>query len=192
MLNMNANSLNIPKVSFMLAGWGLVILLGGIINQWFGLNADATLWLWAGVSLLGLLAQLAAMVRGLGLNLVAWLAAIAIGWGFTYYVTKFDGGSHADLYGDLAGVWLILLGLGYVATAFQVDKRFLALAGLHLLVGALMELSIHQIVPVEVLDSYAALVFGVVGGLPLLAAGLLELPRVARVAPPQGVEMSRL
>ncbi len=172
MFNMKDLQLNIPKVSFMLAGWGLVILLGGIVNQWFNLSADFTLWLWAGVTILGLAAQLISMVRGLELNLGIWVVLIVAGWLFTFYVIKIDGGAHIDLFGDLAGVWLILLGLGYIATAFQVDKRFFIVAGLHLAVGGLLELSSRRVISIEIFDSFSAFIFGLVGGLPLIVAAL--------------------
>lgn len=172
MFNMKDLQLNIPKVSFLLAGWGLLIVLGGIINQWFNLSADFILWIWAGVTILGLAAQLISMVRGMELNLGIWIALIIMGWLFTFYVVKFDGGAHIDLFGDLSGVWLILLGLGYIATAFQVDKRFLIVAGLHLAVGALMELSSRRVISIEIFDTYSALIFGLVGGLPLMVAAL--------------------
>ena len=45
--NINENTLHISKASFMLAGWGLVIVLGGIVNQWFEMKADFTLLMWA-------------------------------------------------------------------------------------------------------------------------------------------------
>lgn len=186
MFNTRELELRIPKVSFILAGWGLLIFLGGVINQWFNLSADFTLWLWAGITVLGVAAQVISMVRGMGLNLGIWLALIVIGWLFTYYVVKFDGGSHVDLFGDLPGVWLILLGLGYVATAFQVDKRFLILAALHLLVGFLMELSSRRVVTIEFLDSYSALIFGLVGGIPLMVAALPAwIPRPQTQPQPQ-------
>jgi hypothetical protein len=172
MFNMKELQLNIPKISFLLAGWGLLIFLGGIINQWFNLSADFILWIWAGVTILGLVAQLISMVRGMELNLGIWIALIIVGWLFTYYVVKFDGGAHIDLFGDLSGVWLILLGLGYIATAFQVDKRFLIVAGLHLAVGVLMELSSRRVISIEIFDTYSAFIFGLVGGLPLFVAAL--------------------
>lgn len=170
MFNNKDLHLNIPKISFLLAGWGLLILLGGIINQWFNLSADFILWLWAGVTILGLAAQLISMVKGLELNLTIWIILIIIGWSFTFYVIKFDNGAHIDLFGDLTGVWLLLLGLGYIATAFQVDKRWLIVAGLHLAVGALVELSSRRVVSIEFIDTFSALIFGLVGGLPLIVA----------------------
>ncbi|HEX2914422.1 MAG TPA: hypothetical protein VH186_26720 [Chloroflexia bacterium] len=172
MLDFKATSLNITKASFTLAGWGLLLLLAGCINQWFELKTDFVLLLWVGVTVLGVLAQLAGMANGLGLNLLAWLFVIAAGWVFTYYVTKFENGVHADLYGDLAGVWLILLGIGYVACIFQLDRRFALIAALHFVAGALLELSARGIVSLEFLDSYSSLVFGLVAGVPLLVAAL--------------------
>ena len=78
---------------------------------------------------------------------------IAIGWGFTFFVMKFDNGSHIDLYGDQAGVWLILMGLGYVATAFHVVKRFLLVGTIHIVVGLLLELSARRIIVIDFLDA---------------------------------------
>ncbi len=172
MFNMSELELRIPKVSFLLASWGLLILLGGVINQWFNLSADFTLLLWVGVTILGAAAQFISNVRGMGINLTIWIVLIVVGWLFTYYVTKFDNSSHVDLYGDLAGVWLILLGIGYVATAFQVDKRLIILAVLHFVVGALIELSSRRVVTLDFLDNYSALIFGLVGGVPLIIAAL--------------------
>jgi hypothetical protein len=172
MFNYTESDLHIPKVSFLLASWGLLIFLGGVINQWFNLSADFTLLLWVGITILGIAAQLIANVKGMGINLGIWLGLIVVGWVFTYYVVKFDNGAHIDLFGDLSGVWLILLGIGYIATAFQVDKRFLIVAGLHLLAGALLELSSRQIVAIGFLDSFSTLIFGLVGGLPLIVAAL--------------------
>jgi hypothetical protein len=156
-----------------------LLFLGGVINQWFNLSADFTLLLWVGITILGIAAQLITMVKGLGFNLGIWIALMVAGWIFTYYVVKFDNGAHIDLFGDMSGVWLILLGIGYIATAFQVDKRFLIVAGVHLLVGALLELSSRQVVSIEFLDSYSPLIFGLVGGIPLMVAALpvwLEKP----------------
>lgn len=172
MFNMQKSNLNIPKVSFILGVWGLLLVLGGVINQWWGLNVDNTLWLWAGISILGIMAQLAGLMKGLWLNMAAWLVAMLIGWGFTFYVIKFNNGANAELYGDLPGVWLILLGLAYVVTAFQVDKRLFSVAALHLLVGILMELSYRRIVTVDFIDSYSTVLFGLVSGLPLLIGAL--------------------
>ena len=186
MFNYTELDLHIPKVTFLLGSWGLLLFLGGVINQWFNLSADFTLLLWVGITILGIAAQIITMVKGLGFNLGIWIGLMVVGWVFTYYVVKFDNGSHIDLFGDLSGVWLILLGIGYIATAFQVDKRFLIVAGLHLLVGALLELSSRHVVNIGFLDTYSALIFGLVGGLSLIVAALpvwLEKPKVAESQP---------
>ncbi|MBN9387997.1 MAG: hypothetical protein J0I20_08110 [Chloroflexi bacterium] len=179
MFNSTELDLRVPKVTILLGSWGLLIFLGGVINQWFNLSADFTLLLWVGITVLGIAAQLVTMVKGLGFNLGIWAGLMVAGWLFTYYVVKFDNGAHIDLFGDLSGVWLVLLGIGYIATAFQVDKRFLIVAGVHLLVGALLELSSRQVVSITFLDTYSPLIFGLVGGIPLIVAALpvwLEKP----------------
>jgi hypothetical protein len=162
----------INKAAFQLAAWGLVVLIAGALSQYFNLSADFLLWLWGGATLLGITAQIGALVRGVGLNLGIWLGVIGAGWLFTFYVTKMDNGAHADLYPDLPGVWLILLGVGYLASAFQLDKRFLIIAAIHLVAGGLLELSARRILAVDFLDANGALLLGLVGGLPLLVAAL--------------------
>src|SRR5439155_19415765 len=148
MVNMKAVTLRIPKAAFMMAAWGILILAASVMTQFFELSADYVLLMWAGATALGILAQVYCLVNGLQANLTVWIVLIAIGWGFTFFVMKFDNGSHIDLYGDQAGVWLILMGLGYVASAFHVVKRFLVLAVVHIVAGIVMELSARGIVPI--------------------------------------------
>jgi hypothetical protein len=114
---------------------------------------------------------------------MAWLVPIAAGWIFTFYVVKWDNGAHIDLYGDLAGVWLILLGLGYVATGLQVHRRFLILGALHLGVGVLLEISARQVLALPFLDTYSTLIFSLVAGLTALIGALPLWYRPAAPAP---------
>src|SRR5438067_2537987 len=172
MINMKAVTLRIQKAAFMMAAWGILILAASVMTQFFELSADYVLLMWAGATVLGIVAQVYCLVNGLQANLTVWIVLIAIGWGFTLFVMKFDNGSHIDLYGDQAGVWLILMGLGYVATAFHVVKRFLILAVIHIVAGIVMELSARGKVPIDFLNTYSSLVFGLVAGVPLIIAGL--------------------
>lgn len=173
MVNLDQRMLRINKAVFMMAGWGLLILLASIINQFFDLpNPDYVLYMWGGVTLLGIAGQTISLVRGLQLNLTVWLVLMAIGWIFTLYVVKFDNGAHIDLYGDLAGVWLILLGIGHLATAFHVVRRFLFLGAFHIAMGILLELSARRIMSIDFLDSYSTLLFGLVAGGTLIVASL--------------------
>jgi hypothetical protein len=158
-LNSNTVTLRINKAAFTLGAWGLLILLASLVNQFFiPPSLEAVYALWSAVTLLGILAQAICLARGLGTNFAVWIVVMVIGWLFT----------HSGFYADIPGVWLILLGVGYVATAFQIHMRFMWLAGLHLAVGALMELAAHNIVSFPLLVSYASLVFGLVAGLPLV------------------------
>ena len=184
MVNLDQRILRINKAVFMMAVWGLLILLASIINQFFDLpNPDYVLFLWAGVTLLGIAGQTISLVRGLQLNLTIWLIVMAIGWVFTFYVVKFDDGAHIELYGDLAGVWLILLGIGHLFTAFHVVKLFLFLGALHIAVGLLLELSARGIVRIDILDAYSTLIFGLVAGGTLIVASLPMWYRPAKPAP---------
>ena len=171
-LHMTDTTIRVPKARLILAGWGLPILLAGMITQWFDLpNPNYALLLWAGVSLLGVAAQVVGLVRGLGPNLGLWLLLIFIGWAFTLYVVTLDNGTHIALYGDVPGVWLALLGVGYLATAFQVDKRFLAVAALHFGGAIALEAVARGSISVDFLADNGPLLFGLIGGLsPLVAA----------------------
>jgi hypothetical protein len=183
MLNFNDGTLHVEKARVLMGGWGLLILLAAIVNQFFELpNPNYVLLLWTGVTVLGILAHITSLIHGLGQNFGAWVVVIVIGWAFTFYVVKFDNGAHIDLYGDLAGVWLILLGISYLATAYHVARPFLIFAGLHIVAGVLLELSARGITRVSFLDTYSTLIFGLVAGLPLLIAAL---PQWYRAEAPQ-------
>src|SRR5437588_3177016 len=98
------------------------------------------------------------------MNFTVWLILIAIGWAFTFYVIKFDNGAHIDLYGDLPGVWLILLGFGHLATAYHVDRRFLIMAAVAFAGGLLLELSARGVFQVGFLTANSSLLFGLIAG----------------------------
>ncbi len=194
-MNTQKSEIVLSKASLQLGAWGLVMLVGGAMSQWFNLSADFLLVLWGGATVLGLAGQIVGLVRGMNVNLAIWIGLILVGWLFTLYVTKFENGVHVDLYGDLAGVWLVLLGLGYIATALQVDKRFFVIAALHLLVGGLVELSARQIVSIAFVDANSSLLVGLVGGLPLLVAALPVLqvqPNRQRTSVPNGPSYSQV
>jgi hypothetical protein len=184
MIKLDQRVLRINKAVFLMACWGLLILLASTINQFFNVpSLDTILVMWAGVTVLGIAGQAVSLVRGLGLNFGTWLAVIAVGWAFTFYVVKFDNGAHNNLFGDLPGVWLLLIGIGHIATAFHVMRRFLAVAGVHFAVGLLMELSAHQVVSISLLDQYSVLVFGIVAGGSMIVAALPVWYRPAQRVP---------
>jgi hypothetical protein len=146
-----------------MGSWGLLILFASLVNQYFfPPNFDYLIVMWSVVTVLGLAAQVICLARGLGPNLAAWVVVIVVGWLFTYL----------RLYLDMAGVWLLLLGVGYVATAIQVHARFWILAALHFVAGGLMELSVHKMLPLPWLDANQSLVFGLVAGVPLIIGAL--------------------
>jgi hypothetical protein len=185
LLNLNEEMVQFQKARLLMGVWGLLILLAATITQFFELASSYVLWLWAGVTVLGLLCQVVCLLRFLLPNFGIWLFFIAAAWLFTLYVIKFDNGAHIDLYGDLAGVWLMALGCAYLATLVQVDRRFLLLAVLHLGVGILLELSARRVLTISFLDTYSTLIFGLVAGLPLLIGALPFWYRApAAVAPP--------
>ena len=193
MLNFNDGTLHVEKARVLMGGWGLLILLASIVNQFFDLpNPNYVLLLWTGVTVLGILAHITSLIHGLGQNFIAWVVVIVIGWVFTFYVVKFDNGAHIDLYGDLAGVWLILLGIGYIPTAYHVERHFLVFAALHIVAGVLLELSARGVMRIGFLDAYSTLIFGLVAGLPLLIAALPQWYRAEAPQPSPVVAESQI
>jgi hypothetical protein len=198
MQSLENNPLRLSRAGLLMLTWGVAIVIAGGLTQWVRFSSlDSILHLWGAVTLVGVAVQVVCQVRDQGFNCAAWVAALAIGWAFTFYVIDFENGAHLNLYGDLAGVWLILFGLAYVDTARRIDSRFLWLAELHLAVGGLMELSAHGIVGVPIisplLNSYGSLIFGLVSGAPLIVASAfarvkVEQPRLdASLSPQQQV-----
>jgi len=184
MIKLDQRVLRMHKAVFLMAGWGLVILLASLINQFFNVpNFDTILVMWGAATLLGIAGQAFCLVRGLGLNFGSWLAVIAAGWVFTLYVSKLDNGAHGDLFGDLPGVWLILIGIGHVATAFHVARLFLLVASIHFVAGLLLELLAHQVISIGLLDQYSVLVFGTVAGGSMIVAALPLWYRPRQPAP---------
>ena len=54
MLNFNDGTLHVEKARVLMGGWGLLIMLAAVINQFFDLpNPNYVLLLWSGVTILG-------------------------------------------------------------------------------------------------------------------------------------------
>ena len=142
MLNKDSVKLGpIPKEILVMAIWGVALLVGGLVQQNAKLDGvDAILTMWAVVTLVGIIGQALAFAKGLGPNDIAWGVTIALAWAFTLVAFKVSG---VDFYKDFSAVWYILLGIGYLFTAWQIDKFFYIMAAAHFLVGLLMEISIR-------------------------------------------------
>lgn len=183
MFNMSSIKLGpLPKVLLLLGPWGVGILLGGIIQQTNeSMKADTFLLIWALVTVVGLTGQALAMCNGLERNFLVWVSLIALAWAFTFYVFRVS--SDPTLFAHLGPVWLALMGVGFIFTAFQVSQWFWLLAGVHLFLALLMELAARDIYKSEFFVSNQPLLVGVVdGGLTLIAAiiGLIQYFRPAR------------
>lgn len=177
MQSLENNPLHLSRAGIVMLTWGVLILLGGAITQWYFPSVGEVLAWWGVISVAGIAVQLLCQVRDQPFNCGIWIVAVAIGWAFTLYATSPEVG----WYGDIAGVWLIFLGVGYINTARRINSRFMIFAVLHFVVGGLMELSVHKILPISFLDNYASLILGLVGGLSLVIAAFF-----ARVEPQVG------
>ncbi len=172
MINMKASHLRMNKAPSLMGVWGIVILLGSIMHQFFGLRPDQVLLMWGLLTLLGIAGQAVCLMRGLEPNFGAWMAVIVVGWFVTLYVIKFDKGYNIEYAGDLPAIWLGLLGLGYVATAFQITRKFWILAAVSFAFGGLLELAARGILQIDFLVEYGPLLFGIFAGVPLIVASL--------------------
>src|SRR5687767_257247 len=106
-VNLDRITLRISKASFVMASWGFLILSASLVNQYFiPVSYDTLIAMWSVATVLGIIAQVVCLARKLGPNFAVWLVVIVVGWLFT----------HTRFYAHFAGVWLLLLGVGYVAT----------------------------------------------------------------------------
>jgi hypothetical protein len=163
------NPLHLSRAGILMAVWGVLILVAGVATQYYYPSIEAVLQWWAIVTVIGLAVQAACELRDQPLNFLAWVAAMAVGWVFTLWAVSPGVG----LFADLTPVWLILLGLAYIPTAFQIDRRYWLFAALHLALGALMELSVRGVFVVGFLNSYSSLILGLVGGGSMIAGAAL-------------------
>ena len=185
MINTRHNMMTINKAPALMGSWGLAVLLASVMNQFFELSTNNSLLMWGLLTVLGIVGHSVCYLRGLGKNFAVWVGLITVGWLFTLYVFKWDNGANIALLADLPAAWLALIGVGYVATALQIDRRFFYLAGVHFAVAAVMELSARGIMPIDFVDEYAALIFGLTVSIPLFVASLPQFyhPRVRQPAP---------
>lgn len=180
MLNNNSVKLGpIGKEVLVMAIWGIVMLAGGLIQQYGSLDLDSILIMWGILTLVGVAGQALAYVKGLGPNNIAWAVAIVLAWGFTFLALKANI-QNADLYEDMPAVWFILLGIAFAFTGLQVDKRFYILAGIYAVLGIIMEISLRFVSDASrsgsVFEFFAAnapLLMGVVGGGSLLVGAVV-------------------
>lgn len=189
MLNINSLKLgSIPKVFLILVPWALAILAGGFIQQNMSApTIDGILTLWAIVTVVGLIGQGLGLCKGLELNFGIWVAVIALGWIFTFFVFKIynPGEKDLQLFNDIAPFWLLMTAIGFAATALQVSKLFWIAAGVHLLLAFVFELNSRGILKSDFLNENQALLFGLVDGGVMLVAVIVAVVLVMRPAKTQ-------
>lgn len=166
--------LHINKAPSMMAVWGVMLFLGGVIQQFLKLSIDMMLVIWGVLSVIGIAGQIVCMVNGLGKNFGVWLGVIVVGWFITLYIIKFDKGFNIEYAADLPAIWLALLGIGYWWTALQVNRRFWYLAAASFAFGEFMELCLRGVFQGlgDFVVSYDKLFFGLFAGIPLVIAAL--------------------
>jgi hypothetical protein len=175
MLNIDSLKLGpIPKVFLILVPWGVALLIGGIIHQNMGNPTPAKfLLVWAIVTFVGLAGHALGLCRGLELNFLVWVVAIALAWVFTFFVFQVyepKGPNDPILYSDMGAVWLGLMGIAFIFTAFQVNRLFWLIAIPHLVIALGMELSARSIIKNDFLDANQPLLVALIdGGLTLIA-----------------------
>jgi hypothetical protein len=184
------NPLRLTRAGVVMAVWGLLLLGAGIYNQYQFPSVEAIVFLWGAVTVIGLVAQAVCEIQHQPVNFYVWLACLVVAWAFTHYTLMWDNGAHMGLYGDLAGVWLIFLGVGYIDTARKINTRFLWVGVVHVVAGILLELSARGIVKVDLLSNYSTLIFGIVAGGTLLIAAVMariqvETPQADSALPSQ-------
>ncbi len=161
----------LPKDFLVMAVWGVLLLAGGLIQQYGKLDLDGILVMWAVVTLLGAAGQALAYVNGLTPNNLAWAGTIIAAWAFTLLALKANI-QDSNLYEDMPAVWFVLLGIGFIFTAQQVGKIFYILATVYLLTGIILEIGL-RFMQNEFLASNAPLIMAFVGGGSLIVASIV-------------------
>jgi hypothetical protein len=162
----------IPKVLLIHAFWGIALLIAGLLQQYAKLSfPDGVFLVWGVATVVGLLGQAIGLCKGLVSNFIVWVVLIVIAWAFTIYALRID--SSFSVAAEVAPVWLGLMGIGFIATALQVDKMFWIVAILHIVVAVLVELAGRNILKVDFLVSNSPLIVGVVMGGSMILAGII-------------------
>jgi len=180
MLNIDSLKLGpIPKVFLILVPWGVALLIGGLVHQNMGDPTPSKfLMVWAVVTVVGLAGHSLGLCRGLEWNFVVWVVAISLAWAFTFFVFQVyepKGPNDPILYSDLGAVWLGLMGIAFIFTAFQVNPLFWLIAIPHLVIALGMELSARGIVKIDFLDGNQPLLVALIDGGLTLIAGIVAL-----------------
>lgn len=174
MEHLENNPLRLSRAGLLMAIWGVLILAAGITTQYYYPSVEGVMLIWSVVTVVGLGAQALCQLKDQPLNYAIWVGAMVVGWLFTHYASSPGVG----LFRDIAPIWIIMLGLAYIPTAFQIDSRFRYLAALHLVVGGLMELSVRGVLDIVFLRSNGSLLLGIVGGGTMLVGAALCRIRV--------------
>ncbi len=168
------NPLGLTRAGLLMANWGVLLLLAGVIVQWWPLpSIESRLAVWGIATLLGLFVQGVEAFRYVRGNLTIWAIALLAGWGFTLYAAYRIG----SLFVYVGGAWLLLQAVAFAATGRQIDRRFFLLAALNAIVGTLVLLSAGKMVTIPFLDSYASLVLGVMAGATLIPGAAMSRVR---------------
>ncbi len=171
------NPLGLTGAGLIMANWGVLLLLAGIIVQWYPLpSIEARLAVWGVATLLGLFVQGVEAYRYVRGNLAVWVVVLLVGWGFTLYAAYRAG----SLFAYAGGCWLLLQAVAFAATGRQIDRRFFLLAAISAIVGALMLLSAGKVVVIPFFDSYTSLVLGFTAGATLISGAAMSRVRQKR------------
>lgn len=159
------NPLGLSRAGVLMVGWGLLLLVAGALSQWAQFPSfELFLAMWGAVTVLGLALQATCHFQDQRANLSVWLAAVALGWVFTLYIMYRE----TALYSELAPLWLLLLGVAYIDTAFRINTRFFYLAAIHIVGALVLELAGRGVLKVDFLSTYSPFILGVIAGLFLI------------------------
>jgi hypothetical protein len=172
MFNMDSVKLaGIPKVLIIHGAWAIALIGGGIAFAMLKADSvDPYLLVWAVATLIGLAGQALGLCKGLGANFIIWVGVIVVAWAFTLYALKFD--DKFTVAPEVMPVWFALMGVGFIATAVQVDKLFWILAILHLVAAVFLELLSRGVLKIAFITDLnpGYIVAAIMGGGMLVAA----------------------
>jgi hypothetical protein len=162
------------RIQLAFGVWGILMIIGGLLQSNYSKTwgIATILWIWAGLTVLGLIFTY--LLDHYFLNsgmLVSWATLMILGLALTFWLVL-----GFNLSGQLIMpiIWYAILLVGYFVTGLYLDRRVWILAGweaLVIIMTLLLTSTSTQILGID-LSKNLSLNFGLSSGIPLLIAAL--------------------
>lgn len=165
------------RTQLVLAVWCVLLVIAGLLHNANGRSwgTATTLWMWFGISLIGLAITYA--IQPLMLNsgmLLVWAGLILIGfvstWAALFPLNLYKYLTYTGWY--IATFWHFLFMLGYLVVGYYMDRRFWFLSLWEIFLTVFMLLIAFDILDVDIISNNSGLSFGLSAAVGLLVAAV--------------------